>query len=180
MVPHWIPSLHGFRYPWWGVWLAHFFGQWTWVLASKRDGRKSTERSFCLQCQGQPYATETPEWLAEWQLGNFQENYKAEPWKNMGYFFAPSCSGSFAAVSINFIDPICTLSSRAWIHGPKPATTEEGLPTDAGSMKMTTVPEGLIAGKGQEPAEAQACVRSDRSPSYSMLGNAKPFQPEQL
>ena len=79
----------------------------------KGTEEKITERNFCFQCQGQPHTTERPEWLAEQLLGNFQENYKAESWKNIGYFFAPSCPGSFAAVSIDFIDPVLTLSSRA-------------------------------------------------------------------
>lgn len=48
------------------------------------------------------------------------------------------------------------------------------------SGKMTSVPEWLLAEKGQDPAEAQACIRSDLSPLCSGLGSAKMCRPEQL
>lgn len=58
--------------------------------------------------------------------------------------------------------------------------TEEDLPMNGASARMTSVPEGLIAGKAQEPAEAQARVRLDPSPSCSVLRNAELWRPEQL
>lgn len=67
------------------------------------------------------------------------------------------------------------LASRACIHRSKPAGSEEDVPVSRGSRKVTSVPEGFLAGKGREPAEAQALIRSGPGPPCSVLGSTDVF-----